>query len=46
MKDKHNGLHADYSDGVHPNKLGYQVMAPLAEKAIVWKSWDKIMIIG
>jgi hypothetical protein len=29
-------LHADYSgDGVHPNKLGYQVMAPLAEKAIV-----------
>ena len=36
MKDKHNGLRADYSgDGVHPNKLGYQIMAPLAEKAIV-----------
>ena len=35
MKDKHNGLHADYSgDGVHPNKLGYQIMAPIAEKAI------------
>jgi lysophospholipase L1-like esterase len=22
------------NDGVHPNELGYQVMAPLAEKAI------------
>jgi lysophospholipase L1-like esterase len=35
MKDDRNGLKAEYSgDGVHPNELGYQVMAPLAEKAI------------
>ncbi|WP_231507432.1 MULTISPECIES: SGNH/GDSL hydrolase family protein [unclassified Flavobacterium] len=35
MADESNGLKAAYSgDGVHPNKLGYQVMAPLAEKAI------------
>jgi lysophospholipase L1-like esterase len=35
MKDERNGLKTTYSeDGVHPNKLGYQVMAPLAEKAI------------
>ena len=35
MKDEHNGLKIAYSgDGVHPNKLGYQIMAPLAEKAI------------
>ncbi|WP_233588562.1 SGNH/GDSL hydrolase family protein [Flavobacterium sp. LS1P28] len=35
MVDESNGLKAAYSgDGVHPNKLGYQVMAPLAEKAI------------
>jgi lysophospholipase L1-like esterase len=35
MKDERNGLKTAYSeDGVHPNKLGYQVMAPLAEKAI------------
>jgi lysophospholipase L1-like esterase len=35
MKDDRNGLKTNYSeDGVHPNKLGYQVMAPLAEKAI------------
>jgi lysophospholipase L1-like esterase len=35
MKDEHNGLKTAYSgDGVHPNKLGYQIMAPLAEKAI------------
>jgi lysophospholipase L1-like esterase len=35
MNDERNGLKAAYSgDGVHPNKLGYQVMAPLAEKAI------------
>lgn len=35
MKDDRNGLKTTYSeDGVHPNKLGYQVMAPLAEKAI------------
>lgn len=35
MKDEYNGLKATYSgDGVHPNKLGYQIMASLAEKAI------------
>ena len=35
MKDERNGLKTAYSgDGVHPNKLGYQVMAPLAKKAI------------
>lgn len=35
MKDERNGLKTAYSeDGVHPNKLGYQVMAPLVEKAI------------
>ncbi|WP_233592308.1 SGNH/GDSL hydrolase family protein [Flavobacterium sp. RSP15] len=35
MVNESNGLKAAYSgDGVHPNKLGYQVMAPLAEKAI------------
>lgn len=35
MVNEQKGLKADYSsDGVHPNKLGYQVMAPLAEKAI------------
>ena len=35
MVDTKNGLLEKYtSDGVHPNKLGYQVMAPLAEEAI------------
>lgn len=35
MVDERKGLKADFSnDGVHPNKTGYQVMAPLAEKAI------------
>ena len=35
MGDERNGLKTAYSeDGVHPNKLGYQTMAPLAEKAI------------
>ncbi len=35
MKDNRNGLQAVYSgDGVHPNKAGYQVMAPLAQHAI------------
>jgi lysophospholipase L1-like esterase len=35
MVDKNQGLKTDYSnDGVHPNKTGYQVMAPLADKAI------------
>ena len=36
MVDKRKGLKDAYTyDGVHPNKKGYQVMAPLAEKAIV-----------
>jgi lysophospholipase L1-like esterase len=35
MVDERKGLKADYSnDGVHPNKIGYQVMAPFADKAI------------
>jgi lysophospholipase L1-like esterase len=35
MVDERKGLKVDYSnDGVHPNKIGYQVMAPLADKAI------------
>ena len=35
MADERNGLKTAYSeDGVHPNKVGYQIMAPLAEKAI------------
>lgn len=35
MIDERKGLKANYSnDGVHPNKTGYQVMAPLADKAI------------
>jgi lysophospholipase L1-like esterase len=35
MVDERKGLKADYSnDGVHPNKTGYQVMVPLANKAI------------
>jgi lysophospholipase L1-like esterase len=35
MVDQRKGLKAVYSnDGVHPNTTGYQVMAPLADKAI------------
>jgi len=35
MTDGKNGLRQDLgSDGVHPNKKGYELMAPLAEKAI------------
>jgi lysophospholipase L1-like esterase len=35
MADEKKGLLASYSDdGVHPNRAGYQVMAPLAEEAI------------
>jgi lysophospholipase L1-like esterase len=35
LKDERNGMQAKYSkDGVHPNKLGYTVMEPLAKKAI------------
>lgn len=36
MANDRSGLKAELSeDGVHPNKAGYAVMAPLAEKAIV-----------
>ena len=35
MADEKNGLKAEYThDGVHPTKAGYDVMAPIAEKAI------------
>jgi lysophospholipase L1-like esterase len=35
MVDDNGGLQVEFSnDGVHPNKAGYQIMAPLAEKAI------------
>ena len=35
MADERNGLKKEYSeDGVHPNLAGYNVMNPLAEKAI------------
>ncbi len=35
MVDEQNGLKAKYTnDGVHPTKTGYEVMAPIAEKAI------------
>jgi len=35
MVDDKNGLRSDLgSDGVHPNKKGYQIMGPLAEAAI------------
>ncbi len=35
MKDQRNGLPANLShDGVHPNLAGYQIMEPLAVKAI------------
>ncbi len=35
MANKQKGLMAEFtSDGVHPNKAGYMMMAPLAEKAI------------
>lgn len=35
MVDNKNGLRSELgSDGVHPNKKGYQIMAPLAENAI------------
>lgn len=36
MVDARGGLRTEYtSDGVHPNLVGYKLMAPLAEKAIV-----------
>jgi lysophospholipase L1-like esterase len=35
LVDERNGMQKRYSeDGVHPNKLGYAVMEPLAKKAI------------
>lgn len=35
MADSKNGLIEKYTyDGVHPNKLGYEVMAPLTEEAL------------
>ncbi len=35
MADARQGLRAELTtDGVHPNEAGYQVMAPLAERAI------------
>lgn len=35
MVNKQKGMKSNYSeDGVHPNKTGYEVMNPLAEKAI------------
>jgi lysophospholipase L1-like esterase len=35
MVDERNGLKSEYTyDGVHPNEDGYNVMEPLAEKAI------------
>jgi len=35
MVNDQKGLKAEYSgDGVHPNKTGYEVMSPIAEKAI------------
>lgn len=45
MADERNGLPKELSgDGVHPNKAGYAIMAPLAEKAIaqallMWKGF-------
>jgi len=36
MVDKNLGLIDDYTyDGVHPNKSGYQIMAPLVQDAII-----------
>lgn len=36
MVDDHDGLPLRYSaDGVHPNKTGYEIMAPLIEQAII-----------
>lgn len=35
MVDNQNGLRSEYTkDGVHPTKAGYDVMAPIVEKAI------------
>lgn len=35
LANTRNGMRKEYTyDGVHPNKAGYQIMAPLAEEAI------------
>lgn len=35
MADERNGIKEEYSeDGVHPNKAGYEVMAPILQKSI------------
>lgn len=35
LADKNNGLKKEYTDdGVHPNKIGYEIMAPLVKEAI------------
>jgi acyl-CoA thioesterase I len=41
MADDRRGLKAELSeDGVHPNKAGYAVMAPLADRAIAAAAFD------
>lgn len=45
MADERNGLPEELSgDGVHPNKAGYTIMAPIVENAIarallMWKEF-------
>ena len=35
MMDERNGLKTEYTnDGVHPTRVGYEIMTPIAEKAI------------
>jgi len=35
LANEKNGLKEEYTnDGIHPNKAGYKIMAPLAEEAI------------
>jgi lysophospholipase L1-like esterase len=35
LADEKNGLKEEYTnDGIHPNKAGYEVMAPLADEAV------------
>ena len=43
MVDENNGLKENLTyDGVHPNKLGYEIMAPLTEQAISKTLLDKL----
>ncbi len=43
MSNEQNGLLKEYTyDGVHPNKVGYEVMAPLVEEAIKKTLEDKL----